>query len=289
MRKGLALVGAGAAVGAYSLWERRAYRLVEHDVPVDATVPSLSILHVSDTHLTAREGKLISWLRGLPDRLGRVPDLVLATGDLIEDDTGIEPLVDALSGLEARLGRFYVLGSHDYYQAKFQPYTKYFARESRDISAPPADTELMEDGLVANGWEPLINAAARLETDGGVLLLAGVDDPYLGRHTTQHIRRDEDVVLAIGLVHAPNVVSEWALNRFDLVVAGHTHGGQVRIPGVGALVTNCKLPTGLAMGLNRVGACWIHVSPGLGTSSYSPIRFNCFPEATLLNLVPRLP
>lgn len=289
MRRGAALVGAGAALGAYSLWERSAYQVAEHDVPVDGSVQPLTILHLSDTHLRARERKLIDWLRRLPERLGRVPELVIATGDLIEDDSGIEPLVDVLSGLEARFGRFYVLGSHDYYQAKFQPYTKYVAREKGTVAAPVADTELMEDGLVAKGWEPLINSMTRLDTEFGVIQLAGVDDPFLGRHTTEHIRRDQDAVLAIGLVHAPDVISEWALSGFDLVLAGHTHGGQVRVPGVGALVTNCKLPGGLAKGLNRVGHCWVHVSPGLGTSSFSPIRFNCFPEVTLLNIVPRLP
>jgi predicted MPP superfamily phosphohydrolase len=87
-------------------------------------------------------------------------------------------------------------------------------------------------------------------------------------------------------MHAPDVVSEWFLTGFDLVLAGHTHGGQVRIPGIGALVTNCSLPTALAGGLHRIHGGWLHVSPGLGTGKYSPIRFACPPEATLLHLEP---
>jgi predicted MPP superfamily phosphohydrolase len=90
--------------------------------------------------------------------------------------------------------------------------------------------------------------------------------------------------VAIGVVHTPDVVSEWALGGYDLVLAGHTHGGQVRIPGVGAVVTNCTLPPALAAGLHRIGGAWLHVSPGLGTGRFSPIRFNCRPEATLLRL-----
>ena len=87
-------------------------------------------------------------------------------------------------------------------------------------------------------------------------------------------------------MHAPDVVSDFALAGFDLVLAGHTHGGQVRIPPFGALVTNSSLPPALARGLSRVGNMWLHVSPGLGTSRFSPARFACPPEATLLQLVP---
>ncbi|MEA2517702.1 MAG: uncharacterized protein QOG16_1540, partial [Actinomycetota bacterium] len=91
-------------------------------------------------------------------------------------------------------------------------------------------------------------------------------------------------VLAIGLAHAPDVVSQWMLQGFDLVFTGHTHAGQVRVPGFGAVVTNSSLPTELAGGLHRVGSGWLHVSPGLGTGRFAPIRFNCRPEATLLEI-----
>jgi predicted MPP superfamily phosphohydrolase len=87
-------------------------------------------------------------------------------------------------------------------------------------------------------------------------------------------------------MHAPDLTSEWALEGFDLILAGHTHGGQVRVPFVGALTTNSSLPNRLACGPFRVGGAWLHVSPGLGTGPYSRIRFNCPPEATLLELAP---
>ena len=132
----------------------------------------------------------------------------------------------------------------------------------------------------------LVNRTHLLESPHGRIRLAGVDDPYIRRHNTDHIERSDDDVLAIGLVHAPDVVSEWLLAGFDLVVAGHTHGGQVRVPGIGALVSNCSLPNALAGGLHRIGPGWLHVSPGLGTSKFAPIRFACRPEATLLRLRP---
>jgi predicted MPP superfamily phosphohydrolase len=281
-------VGAGAltALAAYALYEPFRFRLVTHEVPLKSPVPARTILHVSDTHLNASDDRLYRFLVGLPERLGETPDLVLATGDLIEGNSGIGRIVDALARLEARLGRFYVLGSHDYYMSSGPSYTKYFRRDRKPSLATRTATDELEAGLQEKGWASLTNRTEYLDTPEGRIRLAGVDDPHLRRHRTGHIERSPDDALAIGLVHAPDVVSEWVLNGFDLVLAGHTHGGQVRLPGIGAVVTNCSLPGGLAAGLSRVGNSWLHVSPGLGNGLYSPIRFNCPPEATFLRLVP---
>ncbi|MDP9225794.1 MAG: metallophosphoesterase, partial [Actinomycetota bacterium] len=189
------------------------------------------------------------------------------------------------SGLEARLGRFYVLGSHDYYQSRFASYAKYFSGHRSHVNAPKASTPELEAGLAAHGWQPLINETTLVNAPAGRIRLTGIDDPYLKRQDVQLIRRDDDEILAIGLVHTPDVVSEWFLAGFDLVVAGHTHAGQVRLPLAGALITNCSLPTALASGPHRIGNGWLHVSPGLGTGKFSPLRFNCRPEATVLELV----
>jgi len=119
--------------------------------------------------------------------------------------------------------------------------------------------------------------------------LAGLSDP--------HIRLDDLTVpvpangdpsrLRIGVVHSPYQRSLNAFERsgYQLLLAGHTHGGQVRLPGVGALVTNCDLPRERVRGLSRWGSAWLHVSAGLGTSKYAPFRFACRPEATLLTLI----
>jgi predicted MPP superfamily phosphohydrolase len=74
----------------------------------------------------------------------------------------------------------------------------------------------------------------------------------------------------------------------DLVLAGHTHGGQLCVPGVGALVTNCDLPRSRAKGMSQHGDAVLHVSAGLGTSPYAPVRFACRPEATLLTITARV-
>jgi len=277
---------AGAGLAAYSVWEPYRFRLAEHHLEMPPESPRLSILHVSDTHMTGRTRALEAWMESLPERLPAVPDLVVATGDFIDNDEGIGRAVSALTKLEARLGRFYVLGSHDYYISQFQGYSKYLGFSGSPIRPKLADVAALEDGLRDKGWVALTNTTHLLDGPWGRIRLAGVDDPYIGRHKLSHIERGPDEVLAIGLVHSPDVVSEWFQAGFDLVVAGHTHGGQVRVPYFGALVTNCSLPTALAMGPHRVGSGWLHVSPGLGNGRHSGIRFACRPEATLLHLNP---
>jgi uncharacterized protein len=282
------LVATGTGALAYALWERHRYRLTSRRVPTRPPVPPLSILHISDTHLTGRNQRLAAWLTTVPALLGGPTDLVLATGDLIEDDEGIEPVADALGALRARIGCFYVLGSHDYYQSTLRGHLKYLAGRREEARARPASTQRFESLLAARGWVSLTNRTEVVDFAGATIRLTGVDDPYLRRHRTAHLARREDDALAVGLVHAPapDVVSQYVLAGYDLTLAGHTHGGQVRLPLAGALVTNCGLPTGLAGGLHKVGEAWLHVSPGLGTGRYSPIRFNSPPEATLLLLGP---
>jgi len=279
-------LAAGAGSFAYGLVEPFRYRLGAHELPVVWGGPPVDVLHLSDTHLAPRDTKLRKFLRGLPGVLERTPDLVLITGDMIEGDEAIDPLLEALAPIQARLGRYYVLGSHDYFVSSGPSYTKYFSGEKTVRKAKHTDSDRLEAGLQEHGWVSLANRSERIEVDGRRILVSGVDDPYLKRHDTAHICRTGDDQLAIGLMHAPDVVSEWALNGFDLALAGHTHGGQVRLPGVGAVVTNCSLPAALASGLSRVGRTWLHVSPGLGTGKHAPIRFLAPPEATLLRVVP---
>jgi uncharacterized protein len=101
----------------------------------------------------------------------------------------------------------------------------------------------------------------------------------------------------MGVTHAPylRVLDQFARDGYETILAGHTHGGQLCLPGFGALVTNCDLDRGRVKGLHAhprgagpgtPGSSWLHVSAGLGTSPYAPVRFACRPEATLLTLTP---
>lgn len=276
----------GAAGAAYALAEARAFRLREHRLPVRAGAPPLTVLHLSDTHMQERDRLKARWLERLPELLEGIPDLVLATGDLIEDPSGIDPLADALAPLRARYGKFYVLGSHDYFHSTFPGFVKYFTGNREVVRARPADTPRLEERLAATGWRALTNRSEVVDTPGGAVRLSGVDDPYIHRDDTRHLGREPDDALAIGLMHAPEVVSQYALHGYDLVLAGHTHGGQVRVPFAGAVVTNSDLPCALAAGPTRVGSSWLHVSPGVAQGKFVPLRFNCPPEVTLLMLEP---
>src|SRR6266545_1901295 len=190
--------------------------------------------------------------------LAEVPaDLVVVTGDILGEPSALDAALKSLSRFHPRFGSVAVLGSNDYYAPQPKNYLSYFRRRRRRR---------------------------------GDLELAGMSDP--------HIRLDDLTVpvpadghasrLRIGVVHSPYQRSLNAFERsgYQLVLAGHTHGGQVRLPGVGALVTNCDLPREQVRGLSRWGSTWLHVSAGLGTSKYAPFRFACRPEATLLTLVP---
>ena len=277
---------AGVALAAYAFLEPFRFRLVRKKVPVRPGTPPLTVLHISDTHMAARDRLLKRFLASLPERLGLVPDIVAATGDLIEEEEAINDLVASLCAIEARVGRYFVYGSHDYFEATGSAYTKYFTGGPVKNEPRRRDETLMTEALEAKGWRNVINRTELVTADNSRIRVAGVDDPYLEWHRTDHIERGKGDDLAVALVHAPDVVSEWCLNDFDLILAGHTHAGQVRVPGIGALVTNSSLPTELAGGLSRIGRSWLHVSPGLGNGRYTPIRFNCRPEATLLYLEP---
>ncbi len=117
-----------------------------------------------------------------------------------------------------------------------------------------------------------------------------MDDPHIDRDAYSPGTASASADVRIALAHSPEprVLDAFAADGYDLLLAGHTHGGQVRVPGVGALVTNCGLDRHMARGLHRwAGTSWLHVSAGIGTHPTAPIRFACRPEASLLTLIPR--
>jgi predicted MPP superfamily phosphohydrolase len=284
-----ALSAAGAACVGYGiLVERDWYRLRRQRVQALASgKPPLTVLHLSDLHLTVADTKRMRFL----ERLAAEPvDLVVLTGDMLGEPEALDPVLAALGRFRPRLGAVAVLGSNDYWAPRFRNPLTYFTGPSsrRHRSGRRNPWRELVEGLEARGWTVLSNRRGRL----GDVELAGMDDP--------HIRHDDPGVavppngevpasLRLGVVHSPyrRALDAFAGNGYDLVLAGHTHGGQVRLPGVGALVTNCDLPRDRVRGLSRWSGSWLHVSGGLGTSKYAPFRFACRPEASLLTVVPR--
>jgi predicted MPP superfamily phosphohydrolase len=261
-------------------WYRvRRYRL--DILPADAA--PLSVLHVSDLHFLRRDRKLREFLASLP-----ACDVAIATGDLIGEPEAVEDVVAALSTVRGRLASFFVLGSNDYYRPRPVNPMRYFRRHrpgKRRLVRRSRAPELVQQ-LEASGWVHLKNVHGVRAIGSFEVELCGMDDPHIHRgdlRVAAHRRRD---LFGLAVVHSPDPSPELAALGWDLIVAGHTHGGQVRMPVVGALVTNSHMPRRLSSGVVRIGGSTLHTSPGLGTSKFSPFRFLCRPEATVLELHP---
>ena len=284
----LALLGAGAATVAYAAGvERNAFALRRYDVPVlpPGSRP-LRVLHLSDAHMLARQRRKQEFVRSLA---AESPDLVVTTGDNLAGPDGVAAMLAALAPFRGLPGAF-VLGSNDYYAPRPKnPFKYFFPRHKRVLGTPLPWRDLVA-GLREMGWADLTNARRVTAVDGRLVEVAGVDDPHLKRDrpAVADAPVSPEAVAHLALVHAPEprVLDRFERSGFGLLLCGHTHGGQLRIPGVGALVTNCGIDRPRARGLSRYGRAWLHVSAGLGTSPYAPVRFACRPEASLLTLTP---
>ncbi len=291
-----AATGAVAALGYAGIIERNWFALRRFDVPVlpPGTGP-LRVLHISDTHLTPGRTRLQSWVRALDDL---EPHLVVNTGDSIAHPEAVRYFLDALGPLLDRPGVF-VLGSNDLYAPEpFNPANYLLGPSSRRQKKKEFDLpwEKLRDSMTAAGWLDLNNQRGQLTAGGLTITLAGVHDPHIKRDRYEQVAGPADPTadLRLGVMHSPEprLLDQFAADGYDLLLAGHTHGGQLCLPLYGTLVTNCGIDRKRARGLHRHpvdGQAWLHVSAGLGTSPWAPARFACRPEASLLTLVPRGP
>jgi uncharacterized protein len=295
----------GAAGLAYAgLVERNWYALRRFMVPVlPAGTRPLRVLQVSDLHLVPTQRRRIEWVRGLATL---EPDLVLDTGDNLAALDAVPGVLRAMEPLFDFPGAF-VMGSNDYWAPIPKNPARYLTQ--RHAQAPAGRLRLpvedLRSGLLAGGWVDLDNARTTLDVAGVDVELVGTDDAHVrhDRYADVAGPASPSAALTVGVTHAPyqRVLDPMAADGARLLIAGHTHGGQLAVPWYGALVTNCDLPTDRAKGLSRwwpgagstpssaapPDAAWLHVSAGLGTSPYAPVRFACRPEASLLTLVPR--
>ncbi len=285
----LTALGAGTAAIAYAAGiERRLPRLRRVTVPVlPAGSRALRVLHISDAHLTPGQRWKRSWLHELGDL---EPDLVINTGDSIAHPDAVPAFTDAVAPLLQRPGAF-VLGSNDRYAPQFKNPARYLLPDDGErVHGAELPWRELRAEMAAAGWLDLSNARGMLDVGGQQIEFVGVDDPHIwcDRYDDVAGRPDPAAFLTFGVLHAPEprVLSRMAVDGCAVIFAGHTHGGQLRVPFYGALVTNCGLDTGRARGLSRYDGTWLHVSAGLGTSPLAPVRFACPPEASLLTLVP---
>jgi predicted MPP superfamily phosphohydrolase len=283
-------VAAGSLVAgiAYAtLIERNAFVVREATMPVltPGSAP-LRVLHLSDFHMTPGQRRKQAWIR---DLAGWDPDLVVNTGDNLSHPRAVPSVVQALSDLLSVPGLF-VFGSNDYFGPTPKNPTNYLLNPTHRIAGEPLPWQDLRAAFTERGWLDMTHTRREIEVKGQLIAVAGVDDPHLSRDRYNTIagRPNPAANLSLGLVHAPytRVLDRFAADGYQLVLAGHTHGGQMCLPFRGAVVTNCDLDPSRAKGPSRWGAdMQLHVSAGLGTSPYAPYRFCCRPEATLLTLV----
>jgi predicted MPP superfamily phosphohydrolase len=283
-------VAAGVATVAYAaVIERRHWTLRTATLPVlTPGARPLRLLHISDLHMLPGQRAKQRWVSELADLN---PDLVVNTGDNLAHQQAVPYVLRALGPLLDKPGVF-VFGSNDYFAPKPKNPVRYLTRSKKRIRGIPLPWKDLRAALVEHGWLDLTHVRRGFTVAGQDIVAAGVDDPHLRRDRYAEIAGQPDpaATLRLGVSHSPEprVLDAFAHDGYDLVMAGHTHGGQLRLPGYGAIVTNCELDRSRARGASRWGAhTWLHVSAGLGTSPYAPVRFACPPEATLLTLVPR--
>jgi len=278
------LAGLATAVYATRVDPRR-YRLEKLTVTTDgACSPArpLKILHISDLHLSYPESHKIEFLKKITQE---EYDLIALTGDIIENYTGL-PYLRSILSRKPRLGAYAVLGNHDYYA--YSMFHKTVGRLFRRFRHPRErrDVQPLIEALQQSGFTVLRNSAVH-HAEAGLHVL-GVDYPTLHPELLQDLvaeagAGDYIVVLFHMPIHLDNIVRTGA----HLALGGHTHGGQIRIPGLGAIITDSELPRRDASGLFRRQATAFHISRGLGADPRTNIRFNCPPAATVLEVVRR--
>lgn len=250
----------------------------------------ITVLHIGDIHLAPwqkRKAKFVHSLGALK------PDLVINTGDNLGHTDAIGPVLTALAPLMERPGVF-VNGSNDYYAPVLRNPLGYLAKPSERSEGPVLDTARLVGAFRSAGWLNLNNREGQISINGLKLGFIGVDDAHDELDNLNSIPNQANALagcdLILGISHAPylRVLEAMGSAGASMIFAGHTHGGQVCLPGIGALTTNCDLPAKYAKGISA----WrfagrdviLNVVAGLGHSIFAPVRFFCRPEVRLITL-----
>lgn len=284
----VALGATAAFVGYAAGIERNAFVVREVTMPVLSPGSStLKVLHISDLHMTPAQRRKQAWVR---DLASLEPDLVVNTGDNLAHPRAVPSVVQSLGDLLNVPGVF-VFGSNDYFAPRPKNPLNYIFKPEHRVHGAPLPWQDLRAAFTERGWLDATHTRRELEVAGERVAVAGVDDPHIQRDRYETIAGPASAAasLRLGLTHSPEprVLDRFAADGYQLVMAGHTHGGQLCLPGIGALVTNCGIDRSRVKGASQWGAAMqLHVSAGLGTSPFAPVRFCCRPEATLLRLVP---
>ena len=267
-----------------------AYKIREASIPIlPPGSPDIRVLHFSDLHLTPRRKSEISDIKSF---ISLKPDLVISTGDFLAHRDAVPVVLDALDEL-LNLPGLYVFGSNDYYEPSFKNPFKYLMKDdgTRKLGKELPWQEL-DYGLSQRGWKNVNTSKEILGIKDTLIEARGTDDAHLGRDNYSLVEGEanRDAQISMGITHAPyaRVLNSMATDNLDFIFAGHTHGGQIRIPWVKeskALTTNCDLPLWRSRGVTKVkNEPWLNVSAGMGTSPFARVRFACPPEVSIITL-----
>ena len=265
-----------------------AYELRQVSLPLlPSGASEIRILHFSDLHLTpARKGEIAD-IKGWAKLK---PDLVISTGDFLAHEDGVSVALSALNEL-LDLPGLYVFGSNDYYAPKFKNPLSYLKKDSGERNlGEKLPIEKFDRQLQNRGWINLNNKRGSIKINGLTIDVRGTDDAHLELDEYERVSGKKRGELSIGVTHAPysRVLDAMSKDKLDLIFAGHTHGGQVRIPWFGgsrSLTTNCDLPNWRSRGLTKIDRQpYLNVSAGMGYSPFAPFRIFCPSEITFLTL-----
>lgn len=284
-------------IAAVAIWgiaiERQLFVIRRESIRVlPAGSKPLTILHIGDIHLAPWQKRKAKFVHSLGELK---PDLVINTGDNLGHKDAIGPVLTALAPL-LQLPGVFVNGSNDYLGPVLRNPFAYLAKPSERSDGQPLDTARLLAGFRSSGWLNLNNREGSIVINGLNIGFIGVDDAHDDLDDISSLKSQSSRLgssnIVIGVSHAPylRVLEAMAAANASMVFAGHTHGGQVCVPGYGALTTNCDLPTKNAKGLsswNFAGRDLIlNVVAGLGNSIFAPVRFACRPEVRLVTLLP---
>lgn len=280
-----------ALAGLVALWSLTGARWRFTVVRGEAAVlpkgsAAIRVLHISDIHMAPWQKRKQRFIAGL---IAEKPDLIVNTGDNLGHKNVVDETLAALAPLMDVPGMF-VNGSNDYFAPRFKSPITYLFRPSTPHREQPLDIAKLVSGFEAKGWRNLNNLSASIEVNGVTLGLIGVDDAHLNLDDLNlEVPAKADAL--IGVTHAPyrRVIEAMAESKVDMLFAGHTHGGQVRFPFIGALTTNSDLPNENAKGLSAWSfadrVMLLNVCAGLGNSIFAPIRLFNRPEVRVITLI----
>ncbi len=266
----------------WASFEAKLREISSHSVAIPKSLPkSLKILHLTDIHFS-RSDKSLS---GFFDRLAKETyDLIVLTGDIFDDETGIVMAKENLVKLKSRLGAYAVFGNHDYYDYHLTDIATMGLRGRRHPETlQPVD--LFIKTLEEAGVKLLVNESVRVSFEGKVLAIHGLDDPTTGRgdiEKAMHLYNPEEINLL--LTHTIDAFFYIGENEIDLSFSGHSHGGQICLPLIGPLITHTQYGPAYASGIKYLKGAVCCVSKGVNASRFFFLRLFCRPEAIVLNV-----